>query len=167
VDAAPGATTIARRETLCARLSSRLGVKDVCNQKGESGLPRIAAQARNLALGVPGSAYTRSDESPLIPRDPNLFFTAGGEKLCMALAGQLVESGATARWRIAQKDAALAEFVSVVMGVPPADPRSPALLDVLNRHHAAALAAKESAAESLRSTFTLACSSPLGVSTGL
>jgi hypothetical protein len=82
------------------------------------------------------------------------------------VAGQLVE-GPTARWKVAGRDAAIADFVALLMGVPPGDPLAPRLTDILNRHNAAALAAKETPADALRSTFTLACSSPLAVSVGL
>jgi hypothetical protein len=159
--------SIARRDNFCDRLGNRLGIKDLCNQLGESALPRVAGQVRNLALGIPGSSYARADERPVTPHDPNVFFVSATEKICMAVAGQLVESGATARWRIAGKDAAIADFVQLLMGVPPSDPMSEPLSGILQRHHASAVAAKETPADALRSTFTLACSSPLAVSTGL
>jgi hypothetical protein len=160
--------SIARRETFCARLSHRLGGKDVCNMTGESTLPRIAGQAKNLSLGVPGSAYSRADEKPMMPHDPNMFFIAGTEKLCSAVAGQLVDGGPTTRWASkTQKDQAIVEFTEQLMGVPPSDPKHDAVIDILNRHYAAAVAAKETPSDALRSTFTVACSSPLGVSQGL
>ena len=91
VDKAGVVLSIARRDSYCDRLGNRLGIKDLCNQQNESSLPRIAGQARNLSLGMPGSAYARADEHPVTPHDPNLFFISATEKLCMALAGQLVE----------------------------------------------------------------------------
>ena len=53
------------------------------------------------------------------------------------------------------------------MGVPASDERAPLLRGILTRHYDAALAAKEKPADALRSTFVLACSSPLAVSSGL
>jgi hypothetical protein len=100
------------------------------------------------------------------PHDPNLFFVSATEKICMAVAGQVVE-GATGRWKVATKDAAFADFVTLLMGVPASDPLAPKLVDVLARNYAAAVAAKEMPADALRSTFTLACASPLAVSSGL
>jgi hypothetical protein len=158
--------SITRRDNFCDRLGNRLAVKDLCNQQGESGLPKIAGQARNLSLGIPGSAYARADEHPVAPHDPNLFFVSATEKICMAVAGQVVE-GATGRWKVAAKEAAFADFVSLLMGVPANDPLAPRLVDVLARNYAAAVAAKEMPADALRSAFTLACSSPLAVSSGL
>jgi hypothetical protein len=159
--------SIARRDALCDRLSIRLGLADLCNQQGASGLPKIGPQAHNLALGVPGSAYNRADATPVSPHDPNLFFSSATEKLCGALAGQLVEVPMTGRWKVADKATALSDFVTVLMGVPASEPLAPTLIDVLSRHFDAAVAAKETPADALRSTFTLACSSPLAVSAGL
>lgn len=160
--------SIARRETFCARLSHRLGGKDLCNMNGESSLPRIAGPARNLSLGVPGSAYSRADERPMMPHDPNLFFISGTEKLCAAVATQLIDGGPTNRWTSkTQKDQAVVEFTEALMGIPASDPKHDAVIDILNRHYDAAIAAKEIPTEALRSTFTVACSSPLGISQGL
>jgi Protein of unknown function (DUF1585) len=159
--------SIARRNAWCDRLSNRLGVADVCNQRGESGLPRIAGRARSLSLGVPGSAYGRADEAPLMPHDPNLFFVSATEKLCGEIAGQLIDAGATSKWLAANKDAAIADFVAVVAGLPAADARAQPFTDILQRHYAAALAAKEKPADALRSTFVLACASPTAVSSGI
>jgi hypothetical protein len=76
-----------------------------------------------------------------------------------------VENGG--RWKVAGKEDALDEFVSVVMGVPFADERARPFRDVLDRHYTAAVAAREKPADALRSTFVLACSSPSAVSAGL
>lgn len=158
---------IARRELFCARLGNRLGVVDACNLRGLSTLPRASAtMARNLSFGIAGSSYARADESPVMPHDPNLFFASGAEKLCMLLAAQLIETP-TARWKVAGKDAAIADFVGIVMGVAPADERAGPLRALLGKHYDAAIAAKEKPADALRSTFVLACSSPPAVSSGL
>ena len=158
---------IARREALCARLSNRLAIKDACNLRGESPLVRAAAtSASNLSAGVAGSSYARADVQPVMPHDPNLFFASATEKLCSLLAAQLVDA-ATGPWKSAARDPAIADFVHVLMGVPGRDPREAALRAILGKHHAAALAAKERPADALRSTFVLACSSPLAVSSGL
>jgi hypothetical protein len=158
---------IARREALCARLSTRLKTADVCNLDGQFGLPKnLAGSATNLSQGIAGSTYARADVEAVMPHDPNLFFASATEKLCMLLAGQLVET-ASAPWKVATLTASLRDFVHVVMGVPPADPRAALLLPVLERHYQAALTAKEKQVDALRSAFVLACSSPLTVSSGL
>jgi hypothetical protein len=159
--------SIARRDAWCDRLSNRLGLADVCNQRGESALPKIAARARSLSLGVPGSAYARADVATLMPHDPNLFFASGTEKLCGEIAGQIIDVGATSKWVSTAKDAAVQDFVAQVVGLPPSDARAAPLTDILQRHYAAAIAAKEKPADALRSTFVVACASPLGISSGL
>jgi hypothetical protein len=159
---------IARRETLCTRLSNRLGVPDACNIKGQSGLARQAAtSARNLSFGIAGSSYARADEKPVMPHDPNLFFSSATEKLCMLLAAQLVDGNMSPRWRAAAFNPALDDFVQVVMGVARNDERFAALRFVLAKHFDAAIEAKERPADALRSTFVLACSSAPAVSSGL
>jgi hypothetical protein len=158
---------IARRESLCARLSNRLGIRDVCNLRGESALAKgVVTSAANLASGIAGSSYGRADARPVMPHDPNLFFASAPEKLCGVLAGQLVET-ATGPYKVAGRDAALADFVHVLMGAPPSDERAPVLQGILARHLDAAVAAKETPADALRSTFVLACTSPLAISVGL
>jgi hypothetical protein len=161
--------SIARREALCARLSNRLQIPDACNLTGAGGLQQrgAATTAKNLSFGIPGSSYARADAQPVMPHDPNLFFTSATEKLCSLLAAQLVENGATSRWKVAALEDALDEFVAVVMGVPFNDQRAPRFRDVLARHYTAALAARERPADALKSTFVLACSSPSAVSAGL
>jgi hypothetical protein len=159
--------SIARRDAWCDRLSNRLGLADVCNQRGESALPKIAARARSLSLGVPGSAYARADVSAMMPHDPNLFFASGTEKLCGEIAGQIIDVGATSKWLSTAKDAAVQDFVAQVVGLPPSDARAAPLADILSRHYAAAIAAKEKPTDALRSTFVVACASPLGISSGL
>ncbi|HEY0714184.1 MAG TPA: hypothetical protein VGF45_15995, partial [Polyangia bacterium] len=159
--------SIARRDMFCDRLSTRLGFADVCNQRGESGLPKIAGRARSLSLGVPGSAYARADRAPLMPHDPNLFFVSGTEKLCGEIAGQLIDVGATSKWQSGNRDAAIKDFVTLVVGLPESDPRFGPLNDIFKGHYDAAIAAKEKPGDALRSTFVLACSSPIAVSAGL
>lgn len=158
---------IARREAFCARLEARLAIPDVCNQRGESGLPKTAATARNLSLGIPGGGYVRGDLNPLLPHDPNLFSIAGSEKLCALLASSLVDAGTASRWKSTARAAAIQEFSSVVMGLAPTDARTPAAVDLLTRHADAAVAAKATATDALRSTFVVACSSQLATSSGL
>jgi hypothetical protein len=117
-------------------------------------------------VGIPGSSYGRADVRPVMPHDPNLFFTSATEKLCGVLAGQLVET-MTGPWKVAARDAAFADFVHTLMGVPGTDERALGLQGVLSRHYDAAVAAKETPADALRSTFVLACTTPLALSIGL
>jgi hypothetical protein len=162
---------IQRRETLCGSLSQRLGLSDVCGLQGSSGLAGQAAQraklALNLAGSIPGDGYARGSEIPLMPHDPNLFFSSGVENLCVRLAAQVVDAQAGAKWTSADKAGALNGFLSVVMGVPASDERAPELRAVLSDHYDAALAQAKKPTDALRSAFVLACTSPLSISLGL
>jgi hypothetical protein len=163
-----GFAGICRREHFCARLEYRLGIPDLCNERGESVLTEDdASRARNFALGIPGTTYARGDDHPVAPSDPNLFFVSSAERLCTLVAPLVVEAGASSRWSVAKKEAALADFVGGLMGLAPSDPRSPAVSDLLRRHYDAALATGASDVDALRSTFVTACESPLGISSGL
>lgn len=166
-EAAGVTLSIARRDAFCARLDRRLGLTDVCNAAGVSSLPATAGRARNLSMGIPGGGYARGEVDSVLPHDPNLFFVAGTEKLCGLIAGALIDVGAKSLWTSVNKDAAIEDFVTKVIGLPPSDARQAAVRAALQKHYTAALAAKEKAADALRSTFTLACSSPLFVSSGL
>lgn len=160
---------INRREALCAALEARLQLPDFCALKQATpGVKNVFVNtARNLALSVPGAGYARGDESPLLPHDPNLFFSAATENLCSLMAAQLVDPKGGGRYASAKKDEAIRDFVATVMGLPPNDPRAPTMLTILNEHHADAVRTGASPTDALRSTFTLACESPLAVSTGL
>lgn len=164
---------IANQEAYCRRLEVRLGVRDVCHQQGQSALPSAGDRTRiaSLSLGLPSPGYSRGDVTPVLPASPNLFFAQSTEKMCSLLADRLVENGDASRFRVAEAEAALPALVRLFMGVPDGDARFAALVDVLARHHAAALAelgsARTAPTTALRSTFVLACASPQAVSVGL
>jgi Protein of unknown function (DUF1585) len=163
------AVGIARRETLCTALENRLQLPDLCElSQGTAGVRNLfTSTARNLALSIPGAGYARGDAVPLLPHDPNLFFSSATENLCGLLATQLVDGRAGSRYSSARKDEAIADLVVTLMGLPAGDPRASEMTAILADHHAAALASGVSATLALRSTFTLACQSPLTVSLGL
>jgi hypothetical protein len=163
---------IKRRETLCATLSNRLDLVDVCALHGTVGLRgqmlQRAQVATNLAGAVPGDGYARGSEVPLMPHDPNLFFVAGVDNLCARLATQLVDAAqGTSKWSSSDKEGALDAFVSHLIGIPSIDTRYDALRTVLSEHFDAARAKGAKPSDALRSTFVLACTSPLTVSLGL
>ena len=73
-----------------------------------------------------------------------------------------------AQWSSAQPDAAIADFVSRLMGLPPSDARAAAAEGLLKSHFASALQQPGiGATEALRSTFVVACLAPSTVSVGL
>lgn len=64
-------------------------------------------------------------------------------------------------------NAAIADFVQVVMGVPRPDPRAPALQGSLQRHYASALDANATSSDALRSAFIAACTAGTAIGRGL
>jgi hypothetical protein len=156
--------TIARREGLCALLDNRLALPDVCELEPA----RRTRTSRNLAMAIPGGAYSRGEEAPLLPHDPNLFFSSATDNLCFLLAAALVDSGkASSRWSSARFPEAVGDFVHTLMALPPGDPRAGPMRLLLDEHHAEALRAGASPTDALRSTFIVACTSPYTLSHGL
>jgi hypothetical protein len=101
-----------------------------------------------------------------------LFFRAGAENFCEAIAAMVVDNknppAGAKTWSSAQPDAAIADFVSLVIGVPPSDPRSGPLLGALQAHFASAKAQTgATATDALQSTFVAACMAPSAVSMGM
>src|SRR5262249_31615334 len=162
--------SIARRDAFCLGLEARFQIKDFCSLRGDGpglGANAVATQARNLALAIPGAGYARGEAEPLLPHDPNLFFHKATENLCRLAAVQLVNDGAAARYHAADKDAAIADFVTRLMSIPADDPRAADFKAILDEHFDMATASGGSPTDALRSTFMLACQSPFGISLGL
>ena len=111
--------------------------------------------------------YPRGAVAPEQPVVPTLFSTSGAESLCEALASRFVGGGGPIAYTAGEREAAIAFFLSELMGVWSDDPRAGALKQVLDEHWDAVLAAGESEEMALQSTFTLACSAPQTTSTGL
>jgi hypothetical protein len=160
---------ITRRETLCAALEQRLQLGDFCAlRQATAGVKNVFVNtARNLALSIPGAGYARGDESPLLPHDPSMFFSSASENLCDLLATTLVDAKTGSRFSSNQREQAIRDMVATVMGVPPGDPRSTEMNTILTDHLNDALRSGVNPTQALRSTFTLACESPLAVSLGL
>jgi len=167
--------SIARREALCAALEQRLALPDLCSLRGPlmaganaSDAAKIRAKARNLALAIPGGGYARGDSDPLLPHDPNLFFWAASENLCLLLSQRLVDQPAGQNmFNIYALDVSTSNMVSILMGLPPSDPRFAPMRGILTDHIAEAMAAGGTGRDAMQSTFMLACSSALSLSLGL
>jgi hypothetical protein len=126
-----------------------------------------------IAPGLPSDGYGRGAIAPVLPNQATLFYSAAIENICAALAAQVVDvpagkqvEGAKA-WSSKASDAAIAEFVAQVMGLPPSDARAAKAGDALTRHYQAALKQGANATNALRSTFITACMAPSAVSVGL
>ncbi len=165
------AIAVERRDHLCAAWNARLGFQDLCDLDASLVSP-LSGTGKRIIPGLPSDGYSRGGTAPVLPNDPTLFYRAGIENLCAAIAPLVVDAttptpGAK-QWTAAQPSAAIAEFVSLVAGLPSADPRAAGLTTQLTTHFNAAKAMSGiTAANALRSTFIVACMSPTATSIGL
>jgi hypothetical protein len=158
----------ALQDDLCRRLTHRTGIDDACALADELA---VVPGDREIIAGYAGviaaMGYPRGAVAPEQPVVPTLFSTSGAESLCEALASRFVGGGGPIAYTAGEREAAIAFFLSELMGVWSDDPRAGALKQVLDEHWDAVLAAGESEEMALQSTFTLACSAPQTTSTGL
>jgi len=168
--------SIARRDQLCAALSDRLGVPDLCalsvafpfssgfatNQTSPVEVQRAAFR---IAGSLPADTFSRGAESPVTPATPTLFFRAASEMLCENVAAKVVDV-AGSRYSSTDVDTALADMVVTVMGYTPMDPHHDSALQILHSHYTESLTGG-TATNALRSVFSLACQSPTSLAFGL
>jgi hypothetical protein len=163
---------VARRDHLCAALDNRLGFTDVC------GLHAVTAAAARavvpaIAAGLPSDGYGRGSTAPVLPNQPTLFYRAGLENICEAVAAQTIDVPAAKQlpnvrqWSSKSPDAAIADFVSIVMALAPSDARTEPVTELLEAHFSKATKGGASATNALKSTFVTACLAPSSVSVGL
>jgi hypothetical protein len=164
---------VSRRDHLCAAFNARLGMTDACALRVLTKKPS-AASIPEIVSGLPSDTYGRGAVAPILPNEPTLFFRAGAENLCEAIAAEVVDPAAgtsavgAVAWSSAAPDAAIADFVGIVMAITPSDPRSAPARMLLKSHFASATQqAGISATDALRSTFVVACLAPSTVSIGL
>jgi hypothetical protein len=135
--------SIARRDNYCDRLGNRLGIRDLCNQKGESTLAAGGGAGQEPVAGNPRLGLRPRRREAGDPARSQPLLRLGHREAVHGGGRAAVDNGATARWKWQAKDQAIADFVTLLMGVPPSDPMSPKLVDILTRHYCAAIAAKE------------------------
>jgi hypothetical protein len=163
---------VSRRDHLCAALNARLGLTDVC---GLDAVTKRALQATvpQIVSGLPSDGYGRGSTAPVLPNQPTLFYRAGTENICQAVAALVIDVAAGKQtagvkyWSSAQPDAAIADFVGTVMALVPSDPRAAPAQALLSAHFAGAMQQGAGASDALKSTFVTACLAPSSVSIGL
>jgi hypothetical protein len=169
---------VSRRDHLCAALDARLGLADACalypaGSDGQSAPPTTTTPL--IVSGLPSDAYGRGAAAPILPNEPSLFFRAGLENLCENVAAEVVDPPAgtqlpagAKQWSSAQPDAAIADFVAVLMALPPSDARAAPSRAALSSHFQSALGQPGvTPTQALRSTFVVACTAPSAASVGL
>jgi len=163
---------VSRRDHLCAALNARLGFADIC---GLDALSKAQAQTTipEIVSGLPSDGYGRGAVAPVLPNQPTLFYRAGTENICGAVAALVIDAptasqvAAGAQWSSAQPTAAIGDFVQTVMALPPSDARSAPAQSLLQAHFDAAVKSGADASDALKSTFVAACLAPSSVSIGL
>jgi len=164
--------SISRRDQICASLSNRLGIADICAL--DVPIPNSTQAATvKIVNSVPQDAFSRGSEIPVTPSDPTLFYRAASEMLCENVAAKVVDvSGAM--YQSASYQNAIADMVTRIVGYPSGDAHYAMAVQILTDHYNAALTSTQNtgsttakATNALRSTFAAACQSPTSLSFGL
>jgi hypothetical protein len=167
---------VSRRDHLCAAWNARLGFNDICGLDTTQ-KPIVSSGALNIVSGLPSDGYGRGSVAPVLPNQPTLFFRGGTENLCETIAALVIDNakppaGATT-WSSTKVDGqghptAITDFVNIIMGLEPSDPRASAAQALLASHYdAAKQVSGMTATAALQSTFTAACMAPSAVSMGM
>jgi hypothetical protein len=164
---------VSRRDHLCAALNNRLGFVDICQLDTTV---RGRQQASPIALiisGMPSDGYGRGAVAPVLPNEPTLFYRAGLENVCAAVSAMVIDAtpnpaqpGAK-QWSSTEPEAAIADFVSLIMAMSPSDPRAAQASTILTSHFTTAVQSGATERDALRSTFVAACLSPSFIGIGM
>jgi hypothetical protein len=173
--------SMARQAHLCAALSNRMGLSDLCALGAA-----VPTSAQSTTLTIAGSVaadeFSRGSPTPVTPAAPDLFYRAGSEELCENIANQVVDATGgpytSSSGSCANTDGVLTKLVEQVMGINPADPLHDQAIAILETHCTAASkstttgtgrggTSTSAQTTGLRSTFVLACESPTSLGIGL
>ena len=153
--------SIARQDHFCSALTNRLQLATSLCVGITDNTTKIA-----VANNIPLDGYLRGAEAPALSTDQTPFYRGATESLCAYAAGLTVDK-AKSRYDSTKKDTAITDFVENIMGLTPADPSNAAVTQLLKDHYDAAIAAKASPTDALKSTFITACLAPTSVAIGL
>jgi len=167
---------VSRRDHLCAAWNARLGFDDICNL--DPSIPAVLSKNGLATIhGLPSDGYARGAVAPVLPNAPTLFYRGGLENLCEELAQDLIDdtkppkknnfwNRSYATWSSTSPDQAISDFVEIVMGLPPSDPRASGLEQILTNDFTTNKATAGATA-ALQSTFVVACLSPSALGIGM
>ena len=160
--------SISRRDHLCASLSNRLGVSDICALQAPVPSTTQAATLK-IAGSVAADAFSRGSQTPVTPSPATLFYRAGTEMLCENVAALVVDATTGSVYASSSATSAIDAMVQNIVGYPPGDAHYASALDILTRHYNDAQKTPYSATKTnaLRSTFSLACQSPTSLGIGM
>jgi hypothetical protein len=162
---------VTRRDHLCAALNNRLGLVDVCAL--DANVKRVPSAVGQIVGGLPSDGYGRGSPIPVLPNQPTLFYRAGLENICESVAAMVIDAKPSAAqpnaksWSSSQPDAAIADFVSTVMGLTASDARTAPAAQILKTHFTQAQSQGASASDALKSTFVTACLAPSAIGIGM
>jgi len=163
---------VSRRDHLCAALNARLGFTDLCALNAPTS-KQLTQTVPEIVSGLPSDGYGRGATMPVLPNAPTLFYRAGIENICAAVAAQVIDVPASKQvagvkvWSSADPNGAIAELVSLVMGLTASDPRAAQAGAILQSHFAAAMGQGATATAALQSTFVAACLAPSSTGVGM
>jgi hypothetical protein len=163
---------VSRRDHLCAALNNRLGLTDVCGLQATT-TKQLMQRVPEIVSGLPSDGYGRGSTIPVLPNQPTLFYRAATENICEAVAAEVIDvatakqAAGTKYWSSGDPNGAIADFVSIVMGLVPSDPRSAPATSLLQAHFSGAMQQGATATAALQSTFVAACLAPSAVSIGM
>lgn len=165
---------VSRRDHLCAAINARLGFTDVCGLSATTTRQYAATTIPQVAAGLPSDGYGRGSVVPVLPNLPTLFFRAGTENICETLAGETIDVTAknaqpgVKTWSSSDPASAISDFVGIVMGLVPSDPRYGQAQTLLTDHFNQAKGQSGiTPTAALQSTFVAACLAPSAVSIGM
>lgn len=153
--------SIARQDHFCSALTNRLQLATSLCVGITDNTTKIA-----VANNIPLDGYLRGAEAPALSTAQTPFYRGATEALCAYAAGLTVDKPKS-RYDSTKKDTAITDFVANIMGMTSADPNSAAVTQLLKEHYDAAIAAKASPTDALKSTFITACLAPTSVAIGL
>ena len=162
---------VARRDHLCAALNNRLGLIDICQlDAADQAKPSTIGQ---IVSGMPSDGYGRGATIPVLPNQPTLFYRGGLENICLAVSALVIDAAPNSaqpnakNWSSTEPDAAIADFVSQIMGLTSGDSRAAEANAALTAEYQSALAQKVTPTQALQSTFVTACLSPSFIGIGM
>jgi hypothetical protein len=164
---------VSRRDHLCAAWNARLGLGDACllDVSAKSPYPsNLNTFPSVIVPGLPSDGYSRGSTVPVQPNDPSVFFTGGTDNLCDTLAQLLIDSTSAPTgaktWSSTNATAAITDFVTIMMGIEPSDPRYATTVQLLTQHDTDAQV-QVGATKALQSTFIVACASAPATGLGM
>ncbi len=163
---------VSRRDHFCAALNARLGFPDLCALNAPTS-KQLTQTVPEIVSGLPSDGYGRGATMPVLPNAPTLFYRAATENICASVAAQVIDVAASKQaagvryWSSGDPNTAIADFVSLVMGLTGSDPRAAQATSILQAHFAAAMQQGASATAALQSTFVAACLAPSSTAIGM